>query len=176
MPEWLRRWLEGRGLYREDMTETEARALFEKEEMKRSLPETRTETPMPAAKPPKVEKTAEEIRAEATRAEQLRIGEIRAMCDHFGQSDMVDQFVEDGKSIDEARKIVMEKMMERKPDGPGFRPTSVQVGAEEKEKFRSAAVDSILVRIGSVIEKPQPGAMELAASWPANLSGWPDSP
>jgi HK97 family phage major capsid protein/HK97 family phage prohead protease len=50
------------------------------------------------------------VRAEATEAERSRIAEISALCDKHNMGEMGRQLVESGRSIDEARAAVLDKM------------------------------------------------------------------
>lgn len=164
MPKWLMEWLEGRGLYRDGMSEAEARALFEKEEMNRSAPQ------QPVAEPPVQEPAVappvdlDAARSEAVRAEQGRIMEIRAMCTKFNCEDMIDDLIKNGNTIEAARKAVLDKIETRFQGGNGFRP-ALDSGMDERDKFRAAVNDSILVRLGQFadISKAAPGATELSS-------------
>jgi hypothetical protein len=158
MPDWLKAWLQSRNLYRDDMTEAEGRALFEAQEMKRSAPVT----------PPQISAVENEdsVKIEKIRqAEQYRIREISAMCERFECSDMIDNLITSNTSVDEARKVVMDKFLERKnaQKMPGA-SYSVEPGRDERDKFCSAAEDSILIRLGQVqdVSKTAPGATELS--------------
>jgi HK97 family phage major capsid protein/HK97 family phage prohead protease len=56
------------------------------------------------------------LRAEAMQAERARISAITALGDKFGQADLARQLVESGRSIEEARAAVLEKIgSEKKP-------------------------------------------------------------
>lgn len=83
-------------------------------------------------------------------AERARVNEIGSMCRSFNIDPQ--EYISGGKSVDEVRKIVLEKAMEKN------QPTKVTVGAEDVEKFRSAAVDGMSMRAGITIEKPAEGA------------------
>ena len=50
------------------------------------------------------------VRAEAAKAERSRIAEISALCDKHNMGEMGRQLVESGRSIDEARAAVLDKM------------------------------------------------------------------
>ena len=50
------------------------------------------------------------VRAEAAEAERSRIAGISALCDKHGMGDLGRQLVESGRSIDEARAIVLDKL------------------------------------------------------------------
>ena len=62
---------------------------------------------------PEMENTApnlQQVRAEAAEAERSRIAGISALCSKHGFEDMGRQMVESGRSIDEARAAVLEKL------------------------------------------------------------------
>lgn len=145
MPEWLKRWLEGRNLYREDITEAEARTLFEAQEMKREQP----------------------VDEDAVRAAAIEeITEIRAMCDHFEMPpEVYTDLIQRKVGIEGARKIVMQKFIAKKNEQPmpGTSPP-VEPGLDERDKFRSAAQDSVLIRLNQIqdVSKAAPGATELS--------------
>ena len=50
------------------------------------------------------------VRAEAAEAERSRIAEISALCDKHSMGDLGRQMIESGRSIDEARAIVLERL------------------------------------------------------------------
>lgn len=50
------------------------------------------------------------VRAEAAEAERARISDITALCDKHGMADLGRQMVESGRSIDEARAAVLDKL------------------------------------------------------------------
>ena len=62
-------------------------------------------------------------------------------------------------SLGRARKQVEDIVAQRQNFGPGYQVVSV--GRTEKESFRAAAQDSLLLRCGTKLEKPAPGADEL---------------
>ena len=67
-----------------------------------------TTTPVPV-----MENTAlnmEAVRAEAVEAERTRIAEVTSLCNRHGMEDLGRQLVESGRSIDEARAAVLDKM------------------------------------------------------------------
>lgn len=89
--------------------------------------------------------------------ERRRIREIEAMCEHFGIQ--AREYVDNGVSVDGARKAIMEKLMQ---DGaPIGQRGNANVVCDEEDKFRAAAADSLLMRAGIAIEKPANGAREL---------------
>jgi HK97 family phage major capsid protein len=50
------------------------------------------------------------VRAEAAEAERARISDINALCDKHGMADLGRQLIESGRSIDEARAAVLDKL------------------------------------------------------------------
>jgi len=83
----------------------------------RSLEEPETE-PAASAAPstppiPEMEDTTpnlEVVRAEAVEAERTRIAEVTSLCSKHGMEDLGRQLVESGRSIDEARAAVLDKL------------------------------------------------------------------
>lgn len=100
------------------------------------------------------------IRTEAARAEQARILEIRSMCEKFGCGDQADALIRDNKTFEEARLQVLEHVALKRPGGAGYQPP-IEMGRDERDKFRSAGVDSILLRGGTIIATPAAGADDL---------------
>lgn len=123
--------------------------------------------PAPPADPPAGQRQdpppadPDKIRADATRAEQTRITEIRALCDRFGLGDLAGDLITSGRSLAEAHQLVIDKLAQREEPTPGYRGL-IEIGIEAHEKFRGAAIDSLLIRGGGRIETPAAGAMELA--------------
>ncbi|MBW1712590.1 MAG: peptidase U35, partial [Deltaproteobacteria bacterium] len=88
---------------------------------------------------------------------------IRAMCDRFNLSDMADDLIRSNTQLDQARKKVLDKIGEQNKDldgGAGHR-APIEVTTDEREKFRAAAGDSLILRAGTTIDRPAPGAEEL---------------
>ena len=111
------------------------------------------------------------IRAEATRDENRRLTEIDAMCVRFEiAGEKRAELVKPAVSVDAARKAIMDIICERSAaNTPGARTAtqtdqhrSVEMGADERDKFRSAAEDSLLIRSGNAPEKSAVGASDLA--------------
>ena len=99
---------------------------------------------------------------QAMKEERARTMEIRAMCKRYDLPDLEDELIENNTTVDEARKLVMEKDMARdRNEGYGHRGI-VSVGVEDKEKFRAAAQDAIRLRSGAVVDNMADGADELA--------------
>ena len=70
------------------------------------------------------------VRAEAAEAERSRINEISALCDKHNMGDLGRQLVESGRSIDEARAAVLDKMnIQQEP----VTMSAADIGMSEKE-------------------------------------------
>ncbi len=99
---------------------------------------------------------------EAVRAENKRAADIRSLCAAHGCGELADNLIGGGKTLDEARAAVLDHMARERSTGnlqiPGG---SFSFGADAGEKFRSAAIDSLLVRGGQRVETPAPGHDEL---------------
>lgn len=111
------------------------------------------------------------VRAEAIRAEHARITEIDAMCSRSEiPAEKKAELTKPGVTVDAARKAVLDIILERSAaTNPGHRTTTqtdslrgVEMGADERDKFRSAAEDALLIRSGKAPEKAAPGATDIA--------------
>lgn len=166
MNEQLRKFLESKGLA-QDATEEQAWSFLKRLDIPK---EVKIDDPLPKneKKPEKID--VEKLRAEAAGDERDRIREIDAMCATFGYPDMSDDMVRDGITLDDARKKLIAKMAEDKKiegaDGHGFRG-DVLIQKDERDKFRAAAEDSLLIRamnwngIDYAPEKLAEGAQDL---------------
>jgi hypothetical protein len=110
------------------------------------------------------------VRADAARAENTRMTEIDAMCVRFEvPADKKATLIKPEVTVDAARKAIMDLVIERSATNqPGFRTAtqtdqarSIEMGVDERDKFRSAATDSIIIRTGKTPEKAAPGAQDL---------------
>jgi hypothetical protein len=90
-------------------------------------------------------------------AERNRIREIEDMCGHFGIE--ARQYVENGASVEDARKAVMEKLMEN--GAPIGQKGTVDVVRDAADKFRNAVSDALLLKSGLTVEHPAEGAKDL---------------
>lgn len=90
----------------------------------------------------------------AIEAERNRIAEITNLFRGFDENP--EEFIRDGKTLDQARAFILEKQMQnRKPAATG-----IQVGKTGEEKFRDAAVAGFSTRAGFEPEKPVEGASD----------------
>ena len=86
----------------------------------------------------------------------------------FAHTEPVLRMIEAGKhvlvekplatSVEEARRVILDKLAERKPPVGGV---GVQVIEDERDKFSRAAQDALLLRVGARVEQPAPGAEDL---------------
>jgi HK97 family phage major capsid protein/HK97 family phage prohead protease len=100
----------------------------------RSLTEDTAASAAPTPDPiPSMENTTPDlavVRAEAAEAERARISDISALCDKHGMADLGRQLIESGRSIDEARAAVLDKLdIHQEP----VIMTAAEIGLNEKE-------------------------------------------
>ena len=139
----LRKFLERSGL---PVTATEAEAIAFME---------REETP---AKKDDID--LDKVRAEAVGKEKDRIREIDALLTRYECQDMARDLIVGSKSLEDAQRAVLDKLQAKsKEQNPGFR--GVEMGADEKDKFRAAANDALMLRAGMEIKTPAAGAEDL---------------
>lgn len=101
----------------------------------------------------------DKIRAEATGAERDRIREIDAICCRYECEDKARDLIITGKSLSEAQQIILDLIHERGKVNPGA--GVIYAGEDQKDKFRAAAEDALILRAGMKVEKPNVGANEL---------------
>ncbi len=119
---------------------------------------TRTVTPptAPVATTPPVV-PAENERVLGAQQERARVTEISALCKDFGVS--ADGYIEKGSTVEEARAAVLEILRTRE-SGEGLPAANAEVTQAEEDKYRSAARDGMLQRMGFSVQKPAAGARE----------------
>ncbi|HLE18670.1 MAG TPA: prohead protease/major capsid protein fusion protein [Syntrophales bacterium] len=150
MDKKVRTFLESRGLP-QNATEEEAYRFLE------GMPKEH----VPQAGDLKIVQIEDAVRT-AVRAEQDRVLEIRGLCGQAGIADEADKFIKDNKTVEQVRVIAYDKLLAKVPTagGAGYR-APIEMGADERDKFRAAATDSILIRSGREIEKPADGSRDL---------------
>lgn len=126
-------------------TQEENKGMDEKEKL--------TETPEVKSAPVEGGITKEEL-AKAMEEERKRTSEITAMFRDFGVEG-ADEAIVLGKSVDEAREMVMNQLRARN------KGVSVTMGEAESDKFRAAAQDAVLLAAGIQVAEAAPGAQEL---------------
>lgn len=88
----------------------------------------------------------------AAEIERERCSEIYAICSRFQVEP--DEYIKNGTSIDQVRAAILDKLeRESKPLS-----SRVQVVADEEDRYRDAARDGLLMRMGEIVEKPAEGA------------------
>lgn len=102
----------------------------------------------------------EEIRLEAVRAEQGRISEIRSICTHANLAERCDEFIRSNATVEAVRKAAFEHLTTTPATTPGHRG-SIEVGADERDKFRAAGEHALLLRAGIAVATLAPGASDL---------------
>ena len=111
----------------------------------------RAANPTPAA--PTIPTPADNSRA--LENERVRTLEITTLCREFGVE--ADSYIKDGTSVADVRALILEKLKnERSP-----KSTGIQMGQDEREKFRDAAANGMLLRVGMNVDNPTAGANEL---------------
>lgn len=160
MDKRLKNYLISRGLDK-DATDDQAwefLARLEKEDGQPVKPPAEPPKPATPARtepdPPEGDDT--QAREEGARAERNRIAEINGMGERLGEEELARQLIDEGVSLDAARERFLKRQMEK--DSPTVRAT---VATDERDKFRAAAVDSLLLRGNVEVETPAPGANEL---------------
>ncbi len=126
-------------------TQEEQKGMDEKEKL--------TETPEVKSAPVEGGITKEEL-AKAMEEERKRTSEITAMFRDF-DVEGADEAIVLGKSVDEARAMVMDQLRARNAG------VSVKMGESESDKFRAAAQDAVLMAAGIQVAEAAPGAQEL---------------
>ena len=103
----------------------------------------------------------DQIRAE----ERERIANIEVLCRHFNiEPEKQRAMIDNGTSMEEARKVVLDIETSRLPSGIGYRGPIDDGGhpatiiKDESEKFRDAASDGLAIRANIPVKQPAPGA------------------
>ena len=91
----------------------------------------------------------------AIEAERKRIRQIEDMCRDFGMEPKT--YVDNGSTVETVRAAVIEHMRQ---NGAPIR-AGIQVTDSEQDKFRRAAVDSLIMRSGMILDKPAEGSRNL---------------
>ena len=114
---------------------------------------------------PDLSAVTDQVRA-AFVAEQSRCAEIRTICQRAGFDEArITEYITSGATADAVRSAAFEHVVTNAPTagGAGFRG-SVEVGADSRDKFRSAAEGAILIRSGRQADESliKLGARDLA--------------
>lgn len=103
-----------------------------------------------------------ETASRAADAERARIQELRGIgaSAHLPESAITDA-IERGIDAAEMRKIALDHLIAEAPQAPAIRDNKIDIVVDERDKFRGAATDSILLRGGRAPERTAPGAADL---------------
>lgn len=115
--------------------------------------ETPAETPAQTESARSAEVDQDAIRAD----ERRRVLNIQRMCDHFGVD--ASEYVASGVSVERASAMIVERMVQE--NAPIATRGTADVTRDEKDKFRDAASDALLIRAGMAPEHVAAGAREL---------------
>lgn len=88
--------------------------------------------------------------AEAVEAERRRAADITELCRSFDMDPK--DYIAGGMTIGDVRSAVLSVLAKKRA------PVQVEVKADEKDKFRAAAVDGVAMRAGVEVEHPAEGA------------------
>lgn len=114
-------------------------------------------SPAPATAPVVTQTdTLTQARSQAMQEERTRTAEIFAMCRDFGEDPT--PFISEGHSIDQVRAAILNKVKAGQKTQKPVPAPRVEVVADEEDKYRSAARDGMLLRMGYQVEKPADGA------------------
>lgn len=102
--------------------------------------------------------TAEITRA-AIAAEKTRAASITALCQKHNLSNLTAGLIEAEETIERAQAIVLDEIAKRQKP-VAVAANNIEMGETDGEKFRAAAVDGLMIRNGSKIEKAAPGYEE----------------
>ena len=100
------------------------------ENRRAKMPDTNSQT----QKEPAVVVNENEIRMQAQKDERARVSEINAMGQQYGLSDEARCFIDEGKSVDEFRKIAIEKISARNAKPLQTQKPASDLGLSDNEK------------------------------------------
>lgn len=93
------------------------------------------------------------------RQEQERILQINTLGRNFNlEAEEIEKFIRENKSVQDVEHAILERL---KNSNKPSNTTRVQVGTEEREKFREVATDALLLRAGVRVEKPAEGSQNM---------------
>lgn len=111
-------------------------------------------------KPINIDELTRAAANEACTKERARVSAINSLCERHNCRDLAEQMINEGMTLEAAQKVVLDKLAERSQAVSNAQP-SIRITSDEKDKFRAAAVDGILLRAGNTVESPSAGAEEL---------------
>lgn len=102
---------------------------------------------------------------QAIEAERKRVGAIHDLCRSFDMAEDENTYISAGHSVEEVRGFILDKLAKQR------KPTNITVTADEKTKFRRAAIDGLALRAGLIVEKPADGYEEFRGKSLMRLAG-----
>jgi phage head maturation protease len=118
--------------------------------------------PNPGTNPQSGEIDVNAERELAITNERQRVSEITSICREFTNLEIdIRKHIDNGDSVDTVRAAILDKMRGNNATGVPNNTPTVEIIAEERDKFREAASDSVLLRSGIKIEKAAEGARDL---------------
>lgn len=98
---------------------------------------------------------------EQIKAERGRIREINAMAQFYNvDKATMDSWIENGTAVETVRKEIMDKQMTN-PIATPVATSAIEVGTDERDKFKAAATDALTMRCSLKVDKAAEGASEL---------------
>jgi len=82
---------------------------------------------------PKINVSA--VREEARKLEQERVRNLIQLGEHFGQRDLADRYVSEGRGVDEFNKVLLEKLAESRSQGEEVKESSVGMSKGDVESY-----------------------------------------
>lgn len=101
----------------------------------------------------------EAIKREAINAEALRAAKITELCTRHNCPELAAEFIRTSANIESVQDKILDTLASRTT--AVSTASRVEMGKEETEKYREAAVDGIIMRAGMRVEKPAEGANQL---------------
>lgn len=101
----------------------------------------------------------DEITRAAAKKATSNAAAILNLCERHNCRDLAEHMISEGLSIEAAQKVVLDELATRSQALSAAKPT-IEVKADETDKFRAAAVDGLLLRSGLRIEKAAAGASD----------------
>lgn len=105
-----------------------------------------------------VERAKKDAAAEACKREKARISAINEVCEKFGCKELATRAIREDLTIEQTNKLVLEELATRSKAASSA--SSIQITADERDKFINAASDGLLLRAGLKVENPAAGAEE----------------
>lgn len=118
------------------------------------------EKPMPAEIKERAEGTVttENQAKDGIKEVTIRSARISELCAKHGCADKAAEYIRSGASVEQVQDAILDTIQARTV--PLSTASRIEVGTEDVEKKRAAAVDGILIRSGIKLASPAPGAKD----------------